>query len=74
MSKDLLPAGYVQIGRPEGGSYDPVCFDFNVPKQNREYGIVLIDHEEILCNSRIKVLQELWPSFRKLVEHQISLK
>ncbi len=74
LSDVLLPSGYVQIGRPDTGGFDAVCFDLNAPKQNREHRIVQVDHEEILCNSRVKVLRELWPSFRKLVDHELSLR
>jgi hypothetical protein len=62
-----------QIGRPETGDFDAVCFDLNIQKQNREYRIVQANHEEILCNFRVKIRGELWPSFRKLAEHQLSL-
>jgi hypothetical protein len=68
VSELLGPAGYFQIGRPDTGSFDAICFDMNGKKKNREHRIVLADHEEILCNSRIKIRAELWPSFRKLLE------
>src|SRR5215469_14691308 len=51
LSELLGPAGYFQIGRPDTGSFDAICFDMNDKKQNREHRIVLADHEEILCNS-----------------------
>ncbi len=72
LSEVLLPAGYVQIGQPEGGSFDAVCFDMNERKQNREFRIVQIDHEEILIHRRIKIRRALWESFYKLVEHALS--
>ena len=72
LSELLLPSGYFQIGRPETGDFDAFCFDLNVQGQNREYPIVQASHEEILCNSRIKIRHELWASFRKLVENQLS--
>lgn len=72
LSELLVPAGYVQIGRPDTGSFDAVCFDLNEPRQNREYRIVQIDHEEILCNWRVHVSGELWPAFIKLVESILS--
>jgi hypothetical protein len=50
LSEVLLPARYVQIGRPDTGSFDAICFDSNEPAQDREYRIVQVDHEEILCN------------------------
>lgn len=68
LSELLLPAGYFQIGRPDTGSFDAICFETKTHKQNREYRIVLADHEEILCNSRVKICSELWPSFRKFLE------
>ncbi len=69
LSELLLPSGYFQIGRPDTGIWDAVCIDFNDRAQNRESRIVLIDHEEILCNSRIRISAKLWPSFRALLEH-----
>ena len=73
LSELLLPAGYIQFGRPDTGDFDAVCFELSA-KQNREYRIVRADHEEILCNFRVKICGELWPSFRKLVEHWIALR
>jgi hypothetical protein len=50
LSELLIPAGYVQIGRPDTGDFDAICFDLNREAQNREYRIVGVDHEDILCN------------------------
>jgi hypothetical protein len=69
LSELLLPAGYIQIGRPDTGDFDAVCFDLNSARQSREYRIVRADHEEILCNSRVKIVAELWPSFSNLAEY-----
>jgi hypothetical protein len=33
---------------------------------------VQVDHEEILCNYRIRIPAELWPSFPKFVEQVMS--
>jgi hypothetical protein len=71
LSELLIPAGYVQIGQPETGSSDAICFDLNQKCQNRECRIVQVDHEEILCNWRVRVSGEPWPSFIKLVESVI---
>ena len=68
LSALLIPAGYVQIGRPDTGDFDAICFDLNHQAQNREYRVVQVDHEDILCNSKVRVTRELWPSFVKLVE------
>jgi hypothetical protein len=72
LSELLIPAGYVQIGRPDTGDFDAICFDLNLRKQKREYRIVRIGHEDILCNSRVWVSAELWPSFIGMVEHVLS--
>ena len=72
LSELLIPAGYVQIGRPEGGSFDAICFDLNQQAQNREYRVVQVDHEGILCNWKVRVTGELWPSFVKLAESALS--
>jgi hypothetical protein len=72
LSELLIPAGYVQIGRPDGGDFDAICFDLNREAQNREYRIVQVDHEDILCNWKVRVTGELWPSFIKLVESALS--
>lgn len=72
LSELLLPSGYVQIGRPEGGDFDAICFDFTQPAQNREFRIVQIDHEYILCDRKIRVSGELWPSFIKLADSALT--
>jgi hypothetical protein len=68
----LLPAGYIQIGRPDTGNFDAICFDTNVKANNREYPVVRFDHEEILCNWRVKVVGQVWPSFFAMVEDFIG--
>jgi hypothetical protein len=73
LSELLFPAGYVQIGRPDGGGFDAICFDLNRKAQNREYRVVQVDHEDILCNRKVRVTGELWPSFVKLVESALSV-
>jgi hypothetical protein len=78
MSKDvglwtcLVPAGYVQFGIGPDVDYDPVCFDYNSRKKNGDCRIVKIDHEEILCNERVKVVAELAPTFERLVLRTIE--
>lgn len=68
LSELLLPAGYFQIGRPDTGSFDAICFDMNTQAQNREYRIVLADHEEILSNLRVRIRSELWPSLQEFLK------
>lgn len=73
MRLTLSQAGYIQFGRGPGGNYDPVCFDLKSRrKQNRECKVVKLDHEEILCNNRIKVIEELAQSFEELVRDTID--
>jgi hypothetical protein len=59
----LTGNGYIQFARPADGSYDPICFATNKPAKNREYPIVRIDHEQILCYNRIGKAQPLFQSF-----------
>jgi len=63
----LLPAGYIQFGRGPDLDYDPVCFDIKSRNRDGDYKIVKIDHEEILCNYRVKVVGELAPNFAELM-------
>src|SRR5271155_3528045 len=70
--KSLLPAGLMQFGKGPDMNYDPVCFDIKSRKKNREFKIVRIDHEEILCNDRVKVVEEVAPTFRDLVLRTIA--
>jgi hypothetical protein len=52
--------------------YDSVCFDTSSRKKNRDCRVVRIDHEEILCNSRIQLVAEVAPSFKELVLRMIN--
>lgn len=72
LSELLIPAGYVQIGRPDTGNFDAICFNLNHRAQNREYPVVRVDHEDILINWKVRVTEELWPSFVKLAESALS--
>jgi hypothetical protein len=70
--ESLAPAGYLQFGRGPDMDYDPVCFDIKSRTKRKECRIVKIDHEEILCNYRVKVVAELAPSFEHLVRQTIE--
>lgn len=63
----LLPAGYISFGRGPGGNYDPVCFDLRKGLTNGDCRVVRIDHEWILCDDRVVVVEALAPTFRELV-------
>lgn len=68
----LLRAGYIRFGMGTDVDYDPVCFDISSRKKNRDCRIVKIDHEQILCNDRVKVVGEIAPSFEHLVVRTID--
>ena len=70
--ESLLPAGYIQFGRGPDMDYDPVCFDIRARTRGKDYGIVKIDHEEILCNNRVKVVAQLAPGFEQLMVQTID--
>jgi len=70
--ESLAPSGYIQFGRGPDMDYDPVCFDIKSRTKRKDYRIVKIDHEEILCNYRVKVVAELAPSFEQLVRQTIE--
>ncbi len=72
LSELLIPAGYVQIGRPDTGNFDAICFDLNRHSQNREYRIVQVDHEDILCNWKVRVSGERSPSFLHFMQSALS--
>jgi hypothetical protein len=68
----LLRAGYIPFGKGPDMNYDRVCFDISSRKKNRDFRIVIIDHEEILCNDRIKVVKKLASSFYELILQTIE--
>ena len=72
LTESLIPAGYIKFGKGPDVDYDPVCFDIKSRTKRKDYRIVKIDHEEILCNYRVKVVAELAPSFEQLVRQTIS--
>ncbi len=67
IAETTLKSGYIQFARPESGSYDPVCFDVRHARSNREFPLVRLDHEEILCRDRILVSETLCDSFYRFV-------
>jgi hypothetical protein len=72
LSELLIPAGYVQIGRPEPVNFDAICFDLNRDRQGLECRLVRVDHESILINFKVRVTNELWRSFIEFVEISLS--
>jgi hypothetical protein len=72
LTEGLIPAGFIKFGKGPDMDYDPVCFDIKSRTKLKDYRIVKIDHEEILCNFRVKVVAELAPSFEQLVLNTIE--
>ena len=72
LSSFLLRNGYIPFGKGPDIDYDPVCFDLRCRKIDREFAIAKPDHEEILCNERVKVVAQLAPSFEQLVLNTIE--
>ena len=66
--EQLSPAGFLQFGRGPDMDYDPVCFDLRRREADGDCRIVKFDHEEILCNRRLREVAEIAPSFRALIE------
>ena len=65
ISRVTLQAGFIQFARPADGSYDPICFNTNIPRNRREFPIVRLDHETILCQDKIRITEEISDSFLK---------
>lgn len=72
LTESLIPAGYIKFGKGPDMDYDPVCFDIKSRTKSKDYRIVKIDHEQILCNRRVKVVAELAPSFEQLMIQTIE--
>ena len=67
-----LKSGYIQFARPEGGSYDPICFDARYAVSNREFPIVRLDHEDILCREQIRSVATVSDSFYRFVAEFVN--
>jgi hypothetical protein len=59
--------GFIHFARPVMRNYDPICFDCRRRAKTGEAGIVRLDHEEILCNDSIRVVETIAPSFLELL-------
>jgi hypothetical protein len=72
MQEVLVLNQCLQFGRGPDYDYDAVCFDWSRRLPDGDCPVVKIDHEEILCNRRFKIVAELAPSFRALMERVIA--
>lgn len=66
MSPALLNAGFIQIGKPCSGSYDPVYFDTN--RSRHEHPIVQLDHELAIQFGKTRIVEEIASSFIDLLK------
>jgi hypothetical protein len=66
LSSILLDGGFTQFGKAADYNYDPICFDTRKRSKDGDCRIVRLDHEEVLCNSRLKEVSQIAPSFREL--------
>lgn len=63
--------GFLQFGLPHEANYDPVCF--NMKRRNRaDAPIVQLDHEEILLRNRVRIIQEIAPSFGEFMQRAVD--
>ncbi len=67
----LLEKGLIQFGKQAGGGYDPICFDLT-RAVGTDAPIVQLDHEGVLIYERIRVLDEIAPTFKCFVEQVID--
>jgi hypothetical protein len=67
LTEALHTAGHLQLGRVNGGGSDPICFDTTRQRADRDAPIVRINCAEILRNGGIRIVEEIAPSFRQLV-------
>jgi hypothetical protein len=64
----LLARGYVQFARQDSGACGLVCFATGAKAHNNEHRMMIVDHEHALRFSRVRILDEVAPSFRRFVE------
>jgi hypothetical protein len=57
----------IQVGRPDTGQYDPVCFDMSRRNKDGEAPLVCLDHEAILMEQKIRLLREYAKSFEEAI-------
>jgi hypothetical protein len=73
--KSIFPTlhknGFLQFGLPHETNYDPVCFDMK-RRSGDDAPIIQLDHEEILQWSRIRVIQEIAPSFALFMQRAMA--
>jgi hypothetical protein len=67
----LQQDGYIQFGKEAGGGYDPVCFAMS-RRARGDAPVIRLDHEDVLTRNRIRVVEEIAPSFEQFVRRAIG--
>lgn len=68
LSEFLISKGFIQIGIPASGIYDPICFDANT-EDHIEFPIVQLGHEAILQAEKVKIVKHIANSFLDLIKN-----
>jgi hypothetical protein len=72
LAHPLAQQGYLQIGRPDTGSYDPVCFAFRSGRKQRDIPLVWLDHESLLIDQQVVQVKEIAASFDHFLQHAVE--
>jgi hypothetical protein len=72
MSPWLRSHRFLQFGRPNTGSYDPVCFDLTA--QSHDPPVIVLYHEDILMERKYVYTEQIAPSFMALVDAELHNK
>ena len=67
----LLPGGFLQFGKGPDVNYDPVCFRIAGTTPERAT-VVRLDHESLLCDRKLVVVEELARNCRQLMENVVE--
>jgi len=70
LTDPLLAAGHLPFAL--AGSGDPVCFDTTRRHPDRDAPIVRIDPEEIRGTANVRIVAEIAPSFRQIVDQLLE--
>jgi hypothetical protein len=70
-SSTLRGRGFLELGKPASGLFDPVCLDARQAKVGNEFPLVQIDHEA-LCRGEVRVVDNLADSFEDLARFVVE--
>ncbi len=72
MSPFLLENRLIHFAKSGDWQYDPVCLDARQSAHRREFPVIRVDGEEILCNNRLRIMDEIAPSFFEFVRSYVA--